>query len=218
MVDTSPDAFIQEVEEDLRQERYANIWKKYGNFVIGGALAIVLVVAGNQGFKAWDHNKRLEQGQAFTAAAILDRDGKFDEAEKAFAQLSNGGGGYAVLARLREAALQAKKGDAKGASAAYFELADDTSVSEVYRGLANILGALHGFDSLEPMAIQQRVAPLMADGNPWRHSAKELHALADWKAGKTEEARKQFIALTEGKDTTSGVRERAAEMVGLLGE
>lgn len=39
---------FQEVEEDVRRERYEKLWKKYGNYII--ALA-VLIVAGVAAFQ-----------------------------------------------------------------------------------------------------------------------------------------------------------------------
>ncbi len=40
------DAFIREVDEDLRQKQINNLWKKYGKFIIGIAFGIVLLVSG----------------------------------------------------------------------------------------------------------------------------------------------------------------------------
>jgi hypothetical protein len=36
---------FQEVEEDVRRERYEKLWKKYGNYIIALAVLIVAGVA-----------------------------------------------------------------------------------------------------------------------------------------------------------------------------
>jgi len=37
---------FQEVEEDVRKERYEQLWKKYGNYIIGAAAILVIAVGG----------------------------------------------------------------------------------------------------------------------------------------------------------------------------
>jgi len=44
MVDLSEDALFREIEEDLQRDRMAQLWKRYGSWVI--ALAVVIVIAG----------------------------------------------------------------------------------------------------------------------------------------------------------------------------
>ena len=34
---------FKEIDEDLRQERFAKLWKKYGPYIISAAVALVLV-------------------------------------------------------------------------------------------------------------------------------------------------------------------------------
>jgi hypothetical protein len=49
---------FQEVEEDVRRERYEQLWKKYGNHVIGAAAVLVIAVGGWQAWTAYDNNQR----------------------------------------------------------------------------------------------------------------------------------------------------------------
>ena len=49
---------FKEVDEELRRDNFAKLWKKYGRAILGLALAIVLAVAGVQGWRAYD----LDQG------------------------------------------------------------------------------------------------------------------------------------------------------------
>ena len=41
---------FHEVEEDLRRDQAAAIWNKYGNYIIGAALLLVLAVAAHWGW------------------------------------------------------------------------------------------------------------------------------------------------------------------------
>ena len=54
------DAFIREVDEDLRQKQINNLWKKYGKFIIGIAFGIVLLVSGRALYSSFVESKYIE--------------------------------------------------------------------------------------------------------------------------------------------------------------
>ena len=211
------DLFIREVNEDLRAERQAELWKKYGNYVIGVAVGIVLIVAGYQGWNAYDRNQKEQMAEQFNQATALVKAEKLDEGQRALASLANDGSkGYRVLARLQEAAIFAKKGDRAAATAVYWELADDNSVNQLYRGLAVVLGALNGVDDIGADQLKQRLLPLTNAQNPWRHSALELMAVVEMKAGNRDKALETFKMLAEDATSPQGVRNRATQLVTIL--
>ena len=37
---------FREIEEELRQERFEKLWRSYGRYVIGAAVAVVVAVGG----------------------------------------------------------------------------------------------------------------------------------------------------------------------------
>ena len=43
---------FREIDEELRQERFERLWKRYGKFIIGAAVAVVLIVGG---YKFWEY-------------------------------------------------------------------------------------------------------------------------------------------------------------------
>ena len=50
--------FLRELEEDIKEEKIVNLWRKYGNLVIGIALAIVI---GTVGYTLWTYFKHKSQ-------------------------------------------------------------------------------------------------------------------------------------------------------------
>ena len=59
---------FREVEEDVRRERLAKLWKAYGNYAIA---ALVLLFAGIAGWQVWqrhDQQEREKVSDAFVAA------------------------------------------------------------------------------------------------------------------------------------------------------
>ena len=219
MADQPQDSLLREIDEELRQEQYAKLWKKYGSYLIAVATVLVLSVAGYQGWRAYDLDSRTSQGEQFAQAQRLVDTDKADEARQAFAELAaDAGAGYALLARLQEAALRTRLGDGEGANLAYRELATDSSVDPTYRDLAVVVNTLNEFDSASPGDLQQRLAPLTATDNPWHHLALELTALLMQRSGNTDEARKAFTRLAEDATAPQGVRARAGEMLAALGK
>ena len=49
------DNIFDEITADLRRDRMADAWAKYGRYVIGSAVALVLIVAGVTGYAALGH-------------------------------------------------------------------------------------------------------------------------------------------------------------------
>ena len=219
MADQPQDSLLREIDEELRQEQYAKLWKKYGNYLIAVAAVVVLSVAGYQGWRAYDLDSRTSQGERFASAQRLAGADKADEARQAFAELAaDAGAGYALLARLQEAALRTRLGDGEGAGLTYRDLAADNSVDSTYRDLAVVVNTLIEFDTASPGDLQQRLAPLTDDDNPWRHLALELTALLMQRSGNTAEARTAFTRLAEDATAPQGVRARAGEVLAALGK
>ncbi|MCH7958440.1 MAG: tetratricopeptide repeat protein [Proteobacteria bacterium] len=216
MADPVEDSLFREIEEDLRQEHWAKLWKRYGNYAVGAVLALVLSVAGYQGWRVYDIATRQSDGERFAAALKLADDKQTQAAAEAFAGLAaDATAGYALLARFQEAALLAKRGDP---AAAYAELAQDPGVDAVYRDLAVILGAFNEMNGPGAGDLSARLAPLTADGNPWHHSAKELIAVLAARAGDRTKARALFTDLAADATAPQGIRARASEMLAILGQ
>lgn len=218
MADHIQDSLLREIDEELRHEKYAKLWKKYGNYVVAFAVLLVVGVAGYQGWRAWDIKTRTEQSDRFLAALDLRADGDLQAARNAMADLAGDAGkGYATLARFQEAALLEDLGDRKGAIALYGTLSNDGSVPESFRQLAVILGALLELDSADPAALSERLAPLTGADNPWRFSALEITALLAVRASNVDRAREIFTQLSGDASTPQGIRGRASEMLVILG-
>ncbi len=220
MADRDPeqDNLFKEIDEDLRQQKYADLWKKYGNYVIGAAVALVVGVASVKGWEAYDLNRKSEDSKLLSSALKSIASDKPDTAAGILSKLAaDGSAGYAVLARFNQAAVLAKKGDRKAASAAYLALSEDSSIDEMFRDMALVIAALHGLEGGDAAILTERLARLIIGTSPWRHSAKELSALLAQKSGNNEKARKLFQEITDDATAPAGIRARAAELTAILG-
>lgn len=204
------DNIFREVDEELRSDRMRALWRRIAPFVIGAAVAIVAIVAVNEGW-AWYSNSQSSQSSEELYAAI-DSASK-DDLTAAKAELdtlaANGTGGYPVLAEFAKAALLAKSGDSAGAVAAYDKLANDQSNVRL-RELALLQAAAILVDTGTVADVEARVGTIATDGNPMRRVAHELIGLAQFKAGDNEAAKASFEAILNDPLAQEGIRNRVA--------
>ena len=218
MAEPQHDSLLQEIDEELRQEHYAKLWKAYGHYVIAAAIVMVIAVAGYQGWRAYDAQAREAAGERFAAALAQAKGGDPAGAAQAFSGIAaDARAGYALLARFRQAASIAERGDRPAAAALYRAIAADKSVDSLYRDLALVLAGYQELDTAHPDALIQELAPLAADANPWRHSAREITALLTARKGDRDGARVLLTALAADFSTPPGMRTRASEMLTAFG-
>jgi hypothetical protein len=215
------DQFKREIDEELRQERYEKLWRKYGRYVIAAAGALVLGVAGATVWKEHRNSARIADEVRFSAAKRLVEEGRAADAAAMFAAIAaDADTSYATLARFHQAALRAEAGDAEGAAAIYRGLADDSAVSQPLRDLATILLALRRLDEAsgdEAADLVRRLERLAQGAGAWRHSADELLGLFAVKAGDPAKAKEHFARIVDDPAAPPGARGRAAQLLSALG-
>lgn len=191
----SNDTIFREVDEELRGDRMRALWKRFGPYVIGAAVAIVVLVAANEGWSWWQNSQSAAASDKFYAALDLADGGDLAAAEQAFADLEKTApAGYATLARFREAGLLAKQGKTDEAVAAYDALATSESNAQL-KALALVFGANLFIDRGDVAEVEQRVQGLMTEDNPMRNAAREALGLAQYKAGDLTAARQTLMQI-----------------------
>ena len=61
----SDDSFIREVNEELRQDQFKSLWRRFGPIAIGAAVLLVLATAGYVGYERWTSSRANASGDAF---------------------------------------------------------------------------------------------------------------------------------------------------------
>ncbi|HRN84782.1 MAG TPA: tetratricopeptide repeat protein [Hyphomicrobium sp.] len=227
MVDKN-DAAFRELEDEMRRERFAALWHQYGIYVILFAAAIVIGVAGSQLWQTWSQSRAEAVGTEYETAVALAHAGKTEEAIAAFGAISETGPkGFATLARLSEASAYLKQNRRAEAFAIFDRLAEDRSTDPLLANLARLQAASLRLGEADFTEMENRLKPLLADGNAWRFRASELLATAALSAGKLDEARALLTPLIADPNLSRGASERidrlmsgiaAAELGGTRGQ
>ena len=209
---------FQEVDEEVRRDRYSKFWKDYGGYIIAVAVAVVLGTTASVGWQEYTTQRQQEDSDRFAAAAALAAEGKQLEAAEAFRMLvAEAQEGYALLSRFRSVDALKEAGDTSGAVAVLEAIAEDEGVDALYRDLATLLSIMHVLDDDDPNELRTRLIPLIAIDGAWRHSARELSAALALRIGDKEFAKSEFKKLADDLMAPSGVRSRAAEILQILG-
>lgn len=199
---------FREIDEEVRRDKAAAIWSKYGTLFI--ALA-VLAVAAVAGWQYWLHRESLASqamGAKFEAALKSSRDGNAPEAETILKELgASAPAGYRQIARFRLAAETAKASPADGVTA-FDALANDAGLDQLYRDLARLRAGMLRVD-LSPYAeVRQALEPLTTPQGVWRHSAREMLGIAALKANLFEDAGRWFDAIVTDPAAPQVLRQR----------
>jgi hypothetical protein len=210
---------FREVDEEVRRERYLKLWRAYGKYAIAALLAFLIGAGAALAWRDYRLRSAQEESSRYAAALAQARAGKTAVAAEAFLALAEDSRtAYRALAALQAAAQRLAADDRPGAVAIYDKLAKDTSAERIWRDLAQLLAALALADTGPPAELEQRLAPLMAEDNIWRHTALELSAVAKLRAGDVVGAKAALQALKEDQTAPPGLRTRADEMLAALGQ
>jgi len=207
--------FITEVQDELRKDDYNRWLRKYGPYLAGLIVAIILAT----GFLEWRKANQGAQARAMSvaydeAARISETD--VDGAILAFDELAGvAPAGYAGLSRMRAATLEAERGNRLDAvrhldaAAAVFEQPRHVQLAKLK---AAYLLSAEGRQA----DAQARLSGLTEKGAPYEFLARELvgySALAD---EDTAQAKREFTYLATIPGVPAGVAERAQQTLSLL--
>lgn len=214
----SNEAFLREVDEELRRDQMAGFWKRWGRWV---AVAVIVALVAFAGWLWWQHEQSKKNdvlGEQMTQ--ILDdleagKENGIDARLKPL--LDSGNPGYRATARFTAAGIKLQKNDLKGAAADFKLVADDAAVAKPFRDLALVRQTATEFDSLKPDVVIARLKPLAQRGNPWFGSAGEMVAVSYINSNQPKLAGALFAEISKDKGVPETIRSRAVQMAGVLG-
>lgn len=213
------DQFIQEVESDLRQEKFEHLWKKYGKSIsIGFAIIVGLSLA----FNLWQNYQEKQRdiiSQQFVSAQTLMFNKNIGDALAAMEGISKTSHRtYSTLAKFNIASISRTETGHKNLNKAeeiYKELMNDSSVDPMFRELATILYAGLHLDRLkdnnetELQKLLKVIESCLKNAAPYRHLARELKGMIELRQKKYEKASETFVAIAQDEKSPKDLRLRA---------
>lgn len=204
---------LKDVDDMMRQERLMGLWATYGNYIIGGVLALILGVALNQGVQSWSH-ARAASDTALLQTALQD-----SAPAAALAKLAadQGGGNTAARALILSAARDVQAGDTKSAQEKLLTARNDASAAKDLRDLATLQWvrlSMSDKDADAP-ALQAALKPLMADeGLPFAWAARlEAAVIAGDLQNDPQMAVQMLTPMVDHIGLPASMAERAAALI-----
>jgi hypothetical protein len=203
---------FREVEEEVRRERIAKLWKAYGAYIIA---LLVLAFIGLGAWQLWQRHEKAEAEKAATALAAAQRITNPQAAANAFADLAKDApSGYGKLARLSQAGAMFAAGQRKDAIDLYKQIANDDNGP--VGAIARLRAAWGMADSASRTDLAKLLAPLDEPGSAWRQMAEEVLAYADYRALDLKAAAARYEALEKDPGSPDALRARARAMAAFL--
>jgi hypothetical protein len=216
-VTNETDSFVNEVDESLRQDRMLALAKRYGPWLIGAFVIILVVVAAWLWWKDYRMDQARQHGDAYAAAQQLIEQGNLDQAKTEFERLTGEGPHvYRVMARLEHAAILETQGDLQGALAEFDRAAEEAD-DPIMRDTARLRAAYIVADTQDFAAVQTRLQPLIESDTRLSYLARELLGIEAWEAGNIDLARTTLQNLTLAFDAPEEVQQRAQVALAVIG-
>jgi hypothetical protein len=208
------ESLIREVDEEVREEEYKKLWNRHGMKFMGLAAAIVLGVAGFEGWKYYQKTEAEKASVVYLDAVQKANDGKFEDALAALAAVKHPG--FGQLGKLRAAAVLAEKGDTEKAIAAYDAVIADKSTDPVLADLARVRLGYILVDTATPDQLREKLVQFNVDTSPWRHAVREIFGLSAYRVKDFTMANGFMDQIIKDADAPQGIKQRAQVMVQLI--
>jgi hypothetical protein len=200
---------FEQVEEELRSDRYKRLARTWLP-VVGGVLLVTLIGALLWwGWQNWETSRAAKASLAYDRGLESLQANNTVGADTAFAVAAKeGNGAYKTMALMQRAgiALQTNK---VTEAVALFDEAAKASRDPLLSDPAVYKAALLLMDTAPLADIEARLEPISKDGRPLRDFALEALAMARLQHGQVAPAREALVLLKNGLDTPEIISQRA---------
>lgn len=204
---------FDEVEEEERARRWQELARKYLPWVAGAILLAFAIWGAWYGWERWQSARAAKASETYAEGLVALERGALAAAETAFTEVSTSGPGtYKSLALQQRAGIALRADDTTKALSLLDEAAKATKAPLVADAAA-LKAAMLVLDTAPYADVERRLTPLTGEERPFRATAREALALAKIAAGRTKEARDDFVVLSSSLDAPEGLKQRAAAAI-----
>ena len=200
---------FEEVEEQLRSDRYQQLIFRSWPWIAGVAAAVLLGALGWWAYDTWSTREAAKASEVYSAALESLGQGdtkaafaKFSEAEKSPSR------GYKALSLMQQGAIRLQEGKREDA-VKLFDQAASASPNPIMGDMARLKSAFALMDTAPYAVMQERLTPLIDLKRPYHVAAREALAMAKLKDGRLKEARADFVVLSLLPDAPDAVHQHA---------
>jgi len=208
---------FEEVEEQLRADRYRSLALQYLPWVGGALLLALIVLLGIWGYRQYEQGGAEKASQAYASGMASLAHGDKDQAYQQFGvAAASPASAYKTLALMQQAGI--RSGQQRTADAvALLDQAAKAAPNTIMGDAARLESAYLLLDTASLAEIEDRLKPLTSKAeSPYNALAREAVAMAELRVGQTAAARGDFQVLTLLPNAPDNVRQRAHAAIALI--
>ncbi len=207
---------FEEVEEQLRSDRYKQFARKALPWMLGIAAIVLVAFLGYWGYDSYRNNQIAKASETYSAAMDAFVAGDRDKARQLWTEVSKSDAkAYKALSlmHLGAYAVEARK---PADAVKLFDEAAEAAPDAIVGDAARLKSAFQLLDTASLKELEGRLKPLMEEGRPYRVQAREALAFAKLNAGDLAGARGDFVLISQSLDAQQGAQARAQAAIGLI--
>lgn len=205
---------FNEVDEDIRKERYQNLWSKYGKYVIGFLILIVIIFSLSQYLQSKnisDNKKILDI--YFTAVEAIEKN-QLDSANQGLETVYNDKNKVlSAISGIKLSQTYLKNNQQDKALSILKNIYNNKSLEPVYRELALYKYIVINFENIEVDSIENMVKSVEVSGKSFSWYFQEIIGIKHLTLGDTKKANSIFTSLSLDKDTPFDLKIRLDKLI-----
>lgn len=213
------DILFQEINEELKQEKMRNFWKKYGILATVVVIAALTFAVSFESIKAWQNKKAQTWSDAYAYAYNLQIQGKYDESIAVFKDIEQQNGGiYRDIAQMQIANVLLEQAKNDEALTVLTALVNNPDANVSIQNMAIFKLASYKLDNAPREEIEALLNRLIIDNGSWVNVAKEMKAMLEIREGNLSQALEIYNDILNNNELSDTLKSRVQDMISVLTE
>lgn len=211
------DAFIREIDEELKNEQLKRLWDKYGLFVILFVVIAISAVVSFETFKAWKEKRNQEFSDTYAYALNLQNQGRYAEAMEVLDNLIKSNKSiYSEIAEIQKANVFLEQGKNQEALSILEKVVADEDFNPQMKDIATIKLASFKLDYASQDEIKAMLNPFIEQNSTWANIAKEMLAMLAIREKDYNTAIDLYQEISNAENISENMKARAQDMISVL--
>ena len=214
------DAFILEVNEELKNEKIKQIWEKYGLFIIAVVTVSLTAAISFETIKGWYNKKFQDISDTYSAAVVLQEQEKYDESNNILKNIEEKADNhiYAQLAQFQRANVLLEQNKTDEAIAILQNIIDNEKSDKSLKEVAIIKIASQKLENANFEDIEALLKGMIDENGNWTVIAQEILAMSAIKHKNLDKAKELYASILANPETPENMKNKAQDMLLLLNE
>lgn len=211
-------AFFDEVDEEVRNDRFKQLINKYGGFLLCVLILAISFAVGYEKLGEWKIRRAQEKNVQY-AQALAPQQNYEDNIAELENIVATESGLYKDMARLQIINILLDNSQKEKAFSNLSALINDVDANAKIREIATIKLATYQIDTADYATIKSLLEPVLQNNNSaWQPMAKELMAMAAIQNKNYDEAKSIYQELLTRDNISDEFKARINDMLASIGD